>query len=337
MVAVVGLILSLWSCTNSERYIPNDTPPVDIPIVRFDSVLLHYPTDSAGLRQALKQTAETDPYTLHLFAENVIGVDGDDIEAIATELAAFLTDTVYGFKQVCEDTKQEFEDISVLRKKLNSSFGRLRYLYPDMPLPTLYIMVTGFQFGTLQLGDVSAPIYVIGADMYLGQDYPYYNGIVYEYQKKHMQKEAIVNLLLLSTIYDICPHKGDQGRLLDAILYEGRVRYLMQQLVPGRKPAYIMGYTDEEWAWCEKHEQQIWGLICDKQDLFSTQPLTISGYTHNGPFTSEISQESPAQLGIWIGWHIINAYMQQHPDMSLQEMMALTDAQTILKESKYKP
>ena len=32
----------------------------------------------------------------------------------------------------------------------------------------------------------------VGADMYLGSDYPYYNNVVYEYQKSTMQKEYIV-------------------------------------------------------------------------------------------------------------------------------------------------
>ena len=107
--------------------------------------------------------------------------------------------------------------------------------------------------------------------------------------------------------------------------------------MPGKKPSYIIGYTEEEWDWCEQYEKRIWGLLCDKQDLFCTQPITISSYINEGPFTSEISQESPAQLGVWIGWRIIESYMNSHKETSLQDLLSISDSQMLLRESHYKP
>ena len=328
-------LLLFSSCANKHRFIPKDTPPAAVEIVRFDSVILNLPTDSAALHDSLQHLAQSAPYPMMVFADNVIGVDYEDIDALTAELTRFLNDTLYGFKQVCEDTKREFADIRLIQQELNGAFGRMQYAFPEWEIPTLYFMITGFQGNALLLDD--GYDFLIATDMYLGSKYPYYNGVAYEYQKKHMKKEYIVNHVLLNTIYCYYSNPSDNNQLLDAMLYEGRVRYLMQQFLPGKKPSYIIGYTEEEWDWCKQYEKRIWGLLCDKQDLFCTQPITISSYINEGPFTSEISQESPAQLGVWIGWRIVESYMNSHKEASLQDLLSISDSQMLLRESHYKP
>ena len=75
----------------------------------------------------------------------------------------------------------------------------------------------------------------------------------------------------------------------------------------------------------------------DKRDLFKAEPLLLSSYLNDGPFTAEVSQESPGRLGTWVGWRIAESYMENHPEVSLQQLMAEGDAQKILEESRYKP
>jgi uncharacterized protein YjaZ len=65
--------------------------------------------------------------------------------------------------------------------------------------------------------------------------------------------------------------------------------------------------------------------------------MVINSYLNDGPFTSEISQESPGRLGIWIGWRIIDSYMRNNKQVSLTALMANGDAQKILEQSQYKP
>jgi hypothetical protein len=60
-------------------------------------------------------------------------------------------------------------------------------------------------------------------------------------------------------------------------------------------------------------------------------------YTSDGPFTSVLSKQAPARIGHWVGWQIIRQYMNNNPDVSLEQLMQENDAQAILKKSKYKP
>jgi uncharacterized protein YjaZ len=44
---------------------------------------------------------------------------------------------------------------------------------------------------------------------------------------------------------------------------------------------------------------------------------------------------SPGKIGIWIGWKIVNSYMENN-DVSLQKLLEI-DEEVIFKKSKYKP
>ena len=53
-------------------------------------------------------------------------------------------------------------------------------------------------------------------------------------------------------------------------------------------------------------------------------------------FYLEIDNESPGRVGAWIGWQIVRSYAENHPDVKLQDLLAL-DAKTLFEQSKYKP
>lgn len=321
------------SCGKQERFFPKEMTPVKIEIVRMDSAILNLPTDSAGIEEGIDILCKEQTQGIQIFSEDVLGIYDENFDELASELLGFLNDTVYGFKEINKLVKEEFADVSDIQKDFDEAFTRLHYLYPEWQLPTLYFMVSGF---TSNAWGRENQVFVIGTDMYMGKDFPYYNNVVYEYQKKQMERENIAVHVVRTYIDQFFFDKAG-NRMIDRILYEGRLCYMMQQVMPGKTKAQIMGYTDEEIRWCEKFEKQIWGVICDKQDLFTTNRITIGSYVNDGPFTSEVSQESPARLGIWVGWRIVESYMKNHPEMSLQQMMELEDSQIILQESKYRP
>jgi hypothetical protein len=45
--------------------------------------------------------------------------------------------------------------------------------------------------------------------------------------------------------------------------------------------------------------------------------------------------ESPPQLGIWLGWKMVKAYMAKNPKLSVEQLLAEPRAEAIL--AAYKP
>jgi len=57
----------------------------------------------------------------------------------------------------------------------------------------------------------------------------------------------------------------------------------------------------------------------------------------DAPFTAYFGNQSPGQVGAWIGWRICRSWVEKNPQRKVTELFNETDAQKILTESKYKP
>ena len=321
----------LMSCQKGRTYFSKDLPQQEIDIVRFDKALMNVSEASVGAD--IRVLYDEYPVFMPLWVEDILGIPSADTAYLAQQLPLFLNDTVYGFKATNAREQEVFADVSDLEKSFSRAFSRVLWLYPETEVPALYLFVSGFQ----------TPVYFeegvigIGADMYLGSDYEYYNRVVYDYQKQTMRKECIPVDVISALLFRSLPYTSAKSRLLDQMIYRGKVMYLTAQIFDELPGYEVMGWTKEQWEWCVRNEQAIWHIVMDKRDLFKTESLVLTGYLNDGPFTSEVSQDAPGRLGIWLGWRIAESYMEHHPEVTLQALMAEGDAQKILEESYYKP
>ena len=327
---IIGVFL-LTACHNGRTYFPKDLESQPIDIVRFDNALMN--VHDSTVAQDIRVLYDEYPEFMPLWVEDILGIPAADTAYLETALPQFLNDTLYGFKNTNAREQQIFADITGLEKSLSKAFSRIQWLYPDADIPSLYFFVSGFQ----------TPVYFndgligIGADMYLGSDYEYYNRVVYEYQKQTMRPECIPVDVVSAYLFRTLPYTSAKSRLLDQMMYRGKVMYLTAQIFDDLPPYEVMGWTKEQWDWCVRNERPIWHLVMDNRDLFKTESLVLTGYLNDGPFTSEVSQDSPGRLGIWLGWRIAESYMEHNETVTLQDLMAEGDAQKILEESYYKP
>jgi len=304
---------------------------VQVPVVRFDEALMNVSKEHA-LEDIQLLFTEYEVF-MPVFTENILGIAADDTLYLADALPQFLEDTLYGFKATNEEAKRQFANIDYLQNQLDKAFTKIHYLYPDLPIPSIYFFISGFNASILFVDDDIA----VGTDMYLGSDWPYYNRVVYEYQKKNMRKECVPIDVVSAYLFRNLPYTYTKNRLLENMIYRGKIMYVLSLLLTDYPPYEIMGYTQDEWQWCEKNERAIWNTIMDKRDLFKSESMVLTSYLNDGPFTLEISQESPGRLGTWIGWRIAESYMRHNKDVTLQQLIENSDAQEILERSFYKP
>lgn len=325
------LLLAMSSCHRGRTYFPSDLAPQQVEIVRFDNALLN--VHDSTVAQDIRVLYDEFPLFMPMWVEDILGIPTADTAFLEQALPQFLNDTTYGFRRTNQREQEMFADISDLQESVNQAFTRIKYLYPETDIPTLYLFISGF----------NAPVYFnediigVGADMYLGSDYEYYNRVVYEYQKQTMRPECIPVDIVSAWLFRTLPYTSTQSRLLEQMLYRGKIMFLTAQIFDTLEGFEIMGWTKEQWEWCERNEEAIWHLVMDKRDLFKTESVVLTSYLNDGPFTAEISQDSPGRVGIWLGWRIAESYMEHNEAVTLQQLMAEGDAQKILEESYYKP
>ncbi|MBQ8704880.1 MAG: hypothetical protein IJ548_01085 [Paludibacteraceae bacterium] len=325
------LLLAFTACHRGRTYFPSDMAPQEVEIVRFDNALLN--VHDSTVAQDIRVLYDEFPLFMPMWVEDILGIPTADTAFLEQALPQFLNDTTYGFRRTNQREQEMFADISDLQESVNQAFTKIKYLYPETDIPTLYLFISGF----------NAPVYFnediigVGADMYLGSDYEYYNRVVYEYQKQTMRPECIPVDIVSAWLFRTLPYTSTQSRLLEQMLYRGKIMFLTAQIFDTLEGFEIMGWTKEQWEWCERNEEAIWHLVMDKRDLFKTESVVLTSYLNDGPFTAEISQDSPGRVGIWLGWRIAESYMEHNEAVTLQQLMAEGDAQKILEESYYKP
>ncbi|MBU0940186.1 MAG: gliding motility lipoprotein GldB, partial [Bacteroidetes bacterium] len=126
--------------------------------------------------------------------------------------------------------------------------------------------------------------------------------------------------------------------LLSSMIYAGKELYMKDLFLPEVAANEKIGYTEDQMIWCKENESYIWRYFIDKQLLYSDDQKLIPRFINPAPFSKfylEIDNESPGKVGAYIGWQIVNSYMQNN-EVSLQQLLKM-NAQEIFEKSKYKP
>ena len=252
--------LAVLLCNCDNKYIPSRVEPVQIDFVRFDSAVLAADSHKDGVNLLYK---DFGPF-MTVFSQDIIGVDANDTAYMKEALPKFLNDTLYGFKQTNNKVREQFADIYPIEDDIIYGFSRLKYLFPQIILPEVTFFVSGFNASLLFWNgdfDTQEIRIAIGLDMYLGQDYELYNKVVYNYQKQGMNPECIPLDIMSAYLFRVFEYDGEKNRLIDNMIYRGKLMYVIS-LLYDKTPAYeVMGYTKEQWNWAKKNESNLYRYI----------------------------------------------------------------------------
>lgn len=224
--------------------------------------------------------------------------------------------------------------------ELTDAFRRIKYYYPNVKLPSnVYAYLSGFQAQTM-IGD---DYFAIGLDMFLGANSKFYPALTENlphYLTRRFTPEYIAPRVAETLIREnILPESDDDKTLLAKMIYNGKILYLMDQVLPDVPDSVKIGYTAKQMQWCTNFKANIWAYFLEENLLYNSDFMKIQTYLNEAPFTPGLGEksESAPKLGIWTGWQIVRQYMDNHPDVTLQQLMANKDAQKILSDSKYRP
>jgi len=323
------LVVLVSSCSNNKRFEINNRETEALQLIRFDSLLLN--ADTSDLRTEVKRLYRDYPEFMPYFAEQIMGVNPADTAEVIQLIKAFRANKE--FEKVNSDVQKTFTKTDSIKSEINIAYNYLHQYFPEIKTPPVYFFVSGFNRAVILEDNFVG----VGLDLYLGSNYPKYEEISYKYLIYNMRPASVAPDLISAILFRHFRFDGSQERLLENMLYRGKIMYLLSVVMPDVAPVDIIGYTRFQWEWSRKYEDKIWNTIVGQKDLYSTDQLLINKYLNDAPFTSPVSQESPGRLGTWIGWQIVQRYMDKNPDITLQQLMKTTDYQMILNKSEYQP
>ena len=231
------------------------------------------------------------------------------------------------------ETQRVFGDRSTLKKEFEEAFANLQHYYPEVSLPKIQTIVTGFDTDLF----ISDTLIVVGLDYYLGTGAKYRPNM-YEYILQQYIPQNIVPSVML--LYGIdgrinATNMNDRTVLADMIAY-GKSFYFAKRMLPCTPDSILINYTRKDIEGSRKNQDLIWFRLVEDKVLYSTDKQIKQHYLGERPKTVEVGPECPGRIAQWVGWQIVNSYMKSNEKRTLQELMKMEDADKLFKESKYK-
>lgn len=269
------------------------------------------------------------------FPENLIAENSWKNPDMVNALKDYLTDPV--IKSIYGETEAQYPDMKDIEQSLEEAFRHYLVHFPDSRVPGFYTLISGLDFSMPSVFGYQNDFF-INLDMYLGHDYKYYAyaGMPKFISSRCERKYMAIDCFLKGLVYRHLPDKT-LLTVLDNMIYEGKKIYFTHIMFPDVDEQTLLGYADDKYRWAVEHEAQVWQYFVEKDILYSKDEDKVRKMVDETPFIPEFGNASPGRIGIFIGYHIVQNYMRNHPGETLAKLMQNTDSQHILNEAYYKP
>jgi gliding motility-associated lipoprotein GldB len=313
-VFIVLLLIGLVSCKKEskiEREI--EKIPVVFKVERFDKIF--YESQPSDLKQIQSQYPFFFP-------------EGNEDTVWTNKLSNPLLRELYN------EVQFRYGNLTSLEEDLTSFFGHVQYYFPKYKTPRVITLISEVDLDAKAI--YADSIALIALDCYLGNEHRFYADFP-KFKRINFDENQILPDLVTSFSYGKIAPPMDKN-LLSIMIYHGKELYLKDKLIPNFTDAAKIAYTEEQMAWCEENEEQMWRYFIENNLLYEANVKNEHRFINDAPFSKfylEIDNESPGRVGQWLGWQIVRSYMENN-DTSLTDMLAM-DAKTLFERSKYKP
>lgn len=345
-VTIILLLLAgCWFGCKEKRNADVSDVQLEVKVTRTDSLMKAFADairseDSVELWSAYERFVfpERDWFSAYLFLPP--GLDRRSADSLMTvRLGRALRQD--GLVQLLDTISRKFPYSRDLGEVIEAPLKRLKREFPDIQLPKFTAHVNGYPAdGDWNSVDQIASfpgIISIGLHYFMGADWPMYPAGIYGYQRNKLAPEymetALVSLVAEEFIRPIPP--VDQVPLLHLMIRAGIKQVFLHKLLPYTPDSILLGYTPAQMTWARTFEAASYKLL--KPVLFETDQKYERDYIMDKAYTSELSLESAPRIGEYIGWKMVSAYLDRHPDVSLDMLCEETEYELIMRDSKYKP
>lgn len=302
-VLVANLVISCDVERQTPKYIPDIKGfEREVKIIRFEQDFFNLDTTQlATSLQVLKE--EHLGFTMG-FLSKFIGVR--DVESELAVVRGYLSyaDARYTY----DSTQQIFSDMTEVQQQLNELASYYSYYFPDaFPIEKAYTFLSeyhGDRLAILEQGFIGLPL-----DMALGEGYSPYNHLkVPQYDQRTCNKEHLVAKASNAVAQTLAMQylRASGAHLIDQMLYEGKIFYLTDILLPSVADSLKFGFSSHQMHYCETGELSLYEHLSKEELIYSSERGKTSKYVSKGPFNPQL--DLPGNSGSWLGYKMICSY-----------------------------
>ena len=310
---LVVFCLFILSCDKKNKVESAVTAiPLEVKVERFDKIFFETPP------QDLEKVKKQFPFFFP---------PGNDNSVWLSKMQDPL------WRELYTEVQKKYGDFEPVKLELETLFKHIKYYFPKTKTPKVITIISEMDYKNKAI--YADSLVVISLELYLGKNHKFYQ--FPNYLKQNFEERQIAPDVVSSFSAGKIPPVLDKD-LLSQMIYSGKQLYLKDLLLPDYTDAEKMGYTPEQITWCQENESYMWRYFIEKEMLYSNDQKLISRFINPAPFSKfylEIDNDSPGQVGAWIGWQMVRSYMINN-DVPLVDLLK-TNAKEIFVKSKYKP
>ncbi|PJJ09421.1 protein involved in gliding motility GldB [Flavobacterium sp. 1] len=296
---------------------------------KVEKAIEETPADAVKVERFDKQFFETSP---------------KDLQKLKKQYPYFfspnINDTVWTnkmtapvWREVYAEVEKKYPSSDEIQNSVETLVQHMKYYFPKTKTPKVITLISDMDYNNKAI--YADSLIIISLELYLGKDHKFYT--FPKYLKQNFEERQMMPDVVKSFSSGKIAPPTDKN-LLSQMIYFGKELYLKDILLPEYSDAEKMGYTPEQIVWCQDNESYIWRYFIEREMLFSDEQKLASRFIDPSPFSKfylEIDNDSPGQVGSWIGWQIVRSFMENN-DTKLDQMLKM-DAKEIFEKSKYKP
>lgn len=338
------LLALLSGCNPSEEEVPLDDIQIQFKVHRLElefleagkQIIAEPQTDSIALYQ--KFFADDRAFLADWLFYGDMETASDSV--LATIMAEFLADS--NTVPLLEDIERTFPASGPNpADDLEDFFKRFSHYFPDKIIPTVVTFADGYPH-TIQAGleqmFISPRHLGIGLQYLMGPDYLHYPPDMPKYLRRRMSPEHLPASVAHRYADAMIPPPSIETNptLIDHIVHQGiQMRFVDKLLGPAIPDSMKLFYTSSQYEWAVSFEKRAYKDLVPV--LYDIDSELIRRYIDDSPFTSQLHRESAPRLGQFIGWKIVDQYMEKETEKSLADLIEQRDFQRIFKASGYRP
>src|SRR6476660_1863590 len=286
--------------------------------------------DTNQLYPSMLKLAKKYPGFLPDFLTNIMGLP--PISDTSTMALAAIKGFLKDYRPVYDSAQRTFRSTDDLESELTLALKHIRYYFPEYKLPTRVTTFIGpmdalFQGSLAGYGDaITQSGLAIVLQLHMGANYSLYTSemgqsLYPRYISRRFTPQTIPVNCVKNVIDDLYPDNSASKTLVEQMVEKGKRMYLLDRFMPGTPDTLKTGYTAAQLKGCKENEGLIWNFFLTNSLVYNNDTSIIKSYIGDAPNTAELGEGSPGYIGLFVGWKIVEKFMEKNPDMKLQQLM----------------
>ncbi|MBI1838352.1 MAG: hypothetical protein HYR91_13905 [Flavobacteriia bacterium] len=313
----ISLIL-LFSCKENKLDVSISNVQINTQYIDLDSIIFYCKNEKILKNHQIYKKRIPDIYDYQIGYCLQIGRVVDT--AFVNSIVKFRADPF--IQRLEKRIREKFKSFKKHEESINNGLKHLKVHFPKGKIPTKIVFMNSlFRANAWSTNHEIG----IGIERYLGNktdviqelpNEPFYDWIKEGMDIQFLERDALCSWIMTHYV----PEK--KSNLAESIITWGKIIYLTEAAFPDKEKHQIIRYAAKDYQWALENEYSLWKFLVDEKKIFKNDEREMANFLNDGPFTIGLPEKGPDRLGQFIGWRMIQKYMEKK-EITLTQLMKI--------------